>query len=169
MADYREAPEVADLAQKLIDSVEDHEPLRDPRVRVECVYRDKATRSKGRVQLGKARKVSGLNAFLANPESVQRDLFVIEIAEDCWDRLTDDQQLALVDHELAHCRVEYDDVGTPQLSVVGHDLEEFEQIIRRHGLWQSDVASFGSAVQEQLALAVDEVTTFVERIVEDDG
>lgn len=168
MADYRHAPEVADLAQKLIDSVDDHEPLRDDRVRVECVYRDKATKSKGRTTLGKARKLSGLNAFLANPEAEQRDLFVVEIAEDCWDQLTDEQQLALVDHELSHLRVDYDDDGTPQLSIRAHEVEEFGGVIERHGLWGSDVAAFGSQVHEQLALAVDEVSRFVEGLGEDD-
>lgn len=165
MTEYRHAPEVEAIAADLIRDEEQHKPLAD--VRVDCVYRDIHQKSKGRTVLAKARKVSGLNAYLANGEAAQRDFFVVEVAEDTWDKLTPEQQVALVDHELCHLAVEFDDEGTPQLSLRGHDLEEFGAVVQRRGLWASHVANFGSAVAEQLALAVDEVTSFVEGLGED--
>lgn len=166
MTDYRPAPEVESIGRNLIRDVEDHKSL--DAVRVDFIYRDKASKSNGRTVLAKARKVSGLNAFLANAEMVQRDFFVIEVAEDTWDQLDEHQQKALVDHELMHCHVEFDEAGTPQLAIRGHDMEEFRAIIERHGLWLSSTAEFGSAVAEQLAMAVDEVTRFVEGLGDDE-
>lgn len=167
MTDYRYAPEVEEIGKELIRDVEDHKGLDS--VRVDYVYRDQASKSKGKTVLAKARKISGLNAFVANAEMVQRDFFVVEVAEDTWDQLDAAQQRALVDHELVHCKVEFDEEGTPQLSIRGHDIEEFGCVIERHGLWLSSTAEFGSVVAEQLALAVDEVTRFVEGLGEDEA
>lgn len=63
MADYRRAPEVQAIARDLIDTIEQHKTLAS--VRIEYVWRDKAAKSKGRTVLAKARKIGGLNAFLA--------------------------------------------------------------------------------------------------------
>lgn len=166
MTDYSRAPQVADIANDLIDNVDDHKPLKD--VTIEYVWRDKAPKSKGRLVLAKARKVTGLSAFLTNsslglPDIEANDsFFVVEVAADTWQRLTDEQRRALIDHELCHLQVDEDGDGRPVLSMRGHDLEEFAAIVERHGLWASDLATFGSAVAEQLALAVDEVSTFLE-------
>lgn len=166
MTDYRPAPEPEAIARDLIRDVEQHKALDS--VRVDYVYRDTAAKNKGKTVLAKARKVSGLNAFLANAEMVQRDFFVVEFAEDVWDDLDEHQQRALVDHELCHLYVEFDAAGTPQLSLRAHDLEEFAAVVQRHGLWLSSTAQFGSAVAEQLAMAVDEVSRFVEGLGDDE-
>jgi len=166
VTDYRPAPEVESIARDLIRDVEAHKAL--DAVRIDYVYRDQAAKSKGKIVLAKARKISGLNAFIANAEMVQRDFFVIEVAEDTWDQLDAAQQKALVDHELTHCHVEFDEAGTPQLAIRGHDLEEFSCIVQRHGLWLSSTAQFGSAVAEQLAMAVDEATRYVEGLGDGD-
>lgn len=63
--------------------------------------------------------------------------FVIEFDMQIWDRLTLEQQEALVDHELCHCGVDAD--GYYMRS---HDLEEFREIVRRHGFWKDDVKQF---------------------------
>jgi hypothetical protein len=165
------APEVRDIAQALIGDVSEHAPLDD--VRVEYVFRDKAPRSHGRLVLGRARKISGLAAWLAeakhlNALAVPRPFFVIEISHDTWGQLTPVQRRALVDHELCHCRVEVDDDGEAQLSIRGHDFEEFASVIRRNGLWASASELIAAAVCEQLALAVDEVTEYVEHLRIDD-
>jgi predicted metallopeptidase len=166
MASYARAPQIAEIASDLIEKVDDHKPLAG--VPIFYVWRDTASKSKGRLVLAKARKVSGLNAFLSNitaglPDVDANDsMFVVEVAADTWGRLTHDQQVALVDHELCHLQVDEDGDGRPVLSLRGHDLEEFAAIVERHGLWASDVAAFGSAVAEQLALAVDQVSDFLE-------
>lgn len=157
MTTYRPAPSVKTIAEPLI---EDHPDLDD--IDIRYVFRDTAAKSKGKVLLGKARKVSGLNAFLAagySPDEIpaddaDHDFFVIEIAEDEWVTLTEAQRVALVDHELSHCAIEVDDDGNQTLVVRGHDLEEFCSVVARHGLWKPDVRVFAETAVKQLTLDI---------------
>jgi hypothetical protein len=48
-----------------------------------------------------------------------------------------------VDHELTHCDV--DEEG--KLSLRPHDLEEFNVIVRRYGLWRAEVQLFLEAAR----------------------
>jgi hypothetical protein len=97
-------------------------------------------------------------AELADPTT----FFVIVISADTWKRLDERQRRALVDHELCHCVVSYDDDGMPVLSTRTHDIEEFGSIIDRHGLWTTHLAVAGTAIAEQLVLAVEEVQEFLD-------
>lgn len=166
MTTYARAPEVKTIADRLIKDVDEHKNL--AHVRIEYVWRDKHAKSKGRTVLAAARKIGGINAFLAGSSAGLADdeanepLFVIEVAADTWQRLTDDQRKALVDHELMHLIVEFDQDGEPKLAMRGHDLEEFAAIVRRHGLWKSDVIAFGSEVAEQLAFAIEEAESLLD-------
>ena len=151
MAEYRSAPEVAETAETLINSVHTH-LIGIP---ITYVFRDKHAKTNGKPVMGKARKVSGLNAWLANDDG--DDFFAIEIAEDLWQYLTDDQKVALVDHELSHLWVDTKD-GVEVLSVLPHDLEEFRGVVERHGLWQPDLEAFAASMARagQLILDVDD-------------
>lgn len=170
---YRPAPEVGDIARQLISSVSMHRDL--TKVHIEYVFRDEATHSKGRIVLGRARKITGLNAFLRSPSKGRKfaepdAFFLIEIAHDCWEAMEPDQRRALVDHELCHCVVNLDETTAEVigLGIRGHDVEEFSCIIDRHGLWGSGLARMGSTVAQQLVLAVDEVSEFLAGLEHDD-
>ena len=164
---YRVAHDVAYIAAELIETIDELRPLAD--VRIEYLYIDKAPRSGGRVILGRARRVGGLSAVLAELDKFAdlerceepRPFFVIEISEDIWQGLNDARRRALVDHELMHCTADLDTEGRPKLSTRPHDFEEFAAILRRHGLWTTAAERMGAAVVEQLALAIDEANTFV--------
>ena len=112
---------------------------------------DKTPKAKGREIWGTCRKVSSLNAFLANEQEGSDPFFVIVISEPVWDVLPADKREALIDHELCHAwaeanQKEDDDEADPmKLSIKPHDLEEFVCIVRRHGLWRDDVKSFVDA------------------------
>lgn len=85
MTEYRPAPSVQRIAEDLIREHHDH--LVD--VRIEYAFRDKAAKKAGKTVFGTARKVGGLNAFLATDTDETGsdevdDFFVIEIAEDTW-------------------------------------------------------------------------------------
>ncbi len=161
---FKEAPEVEEIAGKLIDTVGRHMDLID--VAIRYVFIDHAPISKGRVVLGRARKIGGLPAFLSGhwtttPLGFQAPspFFVIEISHDWWvGALTDAQKVALVDHELCHCRVDYTESGEQRLSIIGHDLEEFNGVIDRHGFWSESLTSLGQVMAEQLALTLDHLT-----------
>lgn len=156
MATYAYADEVAVIARNLITS--HHHHLKD--VRIEFLFRDKAARRRGRDVWGSARKVTGLTAFLGIPredapttidEAAELDpFFVVEIAKDVWDLITSKQRVALVDHELCHCAVRYNEDGDAILAVAPHDVEDFEAIVRRHGLWNGDVGNFAKVAAEHI-------------------
>lgn len=145
MTDYYQAPEVAEVAAPIIE--EHHPHLLG--VRVDYLFRSPPAIRNDKLVLGKARRVSGLTAFLAGHPS---PFFVIEIAGDPWQDLPEEKRRALVDHELSHCVLDEDEV--PRLH--GHDVEEFVAIVERHGLWTSDVQAFGLAVQTTLPFGADE-------------
>jgi predicted metallopeptidase len=150
--EFSPASEVEKIARPII--TKHHSELVN--VHVEFVFRSKVQVSKGKEIWGKARKLSGLNAYLADV-SEDEDFFVIEIAKDIWATLTDGQKKALVDHELCHCVVDYgEEDGEAKLSIAPHDVEEFAEIVRRHGLWANDVKHFVQAAQGVLDLPVKE-------------
>lgn len=149
---FRPAPAVERIAADLIAK---HHPTLDD-VRIEYVFLSDTPRSKGKDVWGRARKISGLNAYLAQEDqpteaaSGDVDFFVIEIAEPVWVILDSGQRVALVDHELCHCTTVHDeDTGDLTLKIVAHDLEEFRAVVDRHGLWQPALAHFAEVVPFQ--------------------
>lgn len=152
------AHEVEEYVEKLIHEHHDHLNRHD--VTIRSVFREPVARSRGRIVLGKARKISGLNAHLVGLVRKDdlgddpADFFVIEIAHKPWQELTEPQRLALVDHELCHFDVEIPDNPDHdrKLVMVRHDLEEFTDVVKRHGLWRPDIEKFARAAHMQLTL-----------------
>ena len=145
-ANYTNAPEVQQIAEDLIPKY--HQHLIDFDVKIRYVFVDKTPKSKGREVWGTCRKISNLNAFLAEGNDSSEPFFVITISQDVWDVLPHDKRVALVDHELCHAWAEAnekEDADPVKLSTVPHDLEEFASIVRRHGLWREDVEAFVKA------------------------
>lgn len=148
---YSEAPEVQEIADKLIEDI--HTGLKEARVK--CIFTSKETKRKNKIVMATARKVTGLTAYLAEKDEEEFELtgdpetdefFVIIVDCHVWYGLTDAQKLALVDHELCHCCIKekvtkHGDIEL-KLSIVPHDLEEFNDVVRRHGLWKEDVEAF---------------------------
>lgn len=163
MPNYRPAPEVADIAQDLIGEHHTHLTNR----KIVYIFRDSPQKRAGTEIWGKARKVGGLNAFLnaqadgaldlehAYDEEADHSYFVIEIAEPIWHELDETGRRALVDHELSHCEVHISDSGKESLRIIPHNLEEFTEVVRRHGLWKSELRRFAKVTNEQLELDVE--------------
>lgn len=99
-------------------------------------------KSKGVETWAKIKKCSPLDKHLNG-----HDLLVI-INEAMWHRLTPDQRIALLHHEF--CHVDENDEG--ELVMLTHDLEEFAEVVRCHGLWRPGVEHFAS----QLTLTLNE-------------
>ncbi len=98
----------------------------------------KAPRGGKALKLGSAAAVSEKYQLITD-----RDYeFIIELNGQYWDRLELDQQQALIDHELCHCRKDGDG-----FYLADHDLEEFRQIVRRHGFWKPDIQAFCEEAQ----------------------
>lgn len=163
MALYREAPDVKRIADRLIP--QHHQELSWRADEIRYLFRDDIPTSNGRVVMGKARKLGGLGCYLAwtdaedsntfeDHEEVGTDMFVIEVYEPCWDRLTAAGQEALVDHELCHLGWQENSKGVMRRVIRGHSVEEFNEIVRRHGLWKPDLKEF--AKQLTLTRTTDE-------------
>jgi hypothetical protein len=151
MAHVRVADEVEKIAKPIITAHHPH--LLGCEIRYH--FRSKAQVKAGRTTLGTMRVVKGEAAMMALnlTESVDAQLFVMVIAEPEWEVMQPHIREALVDHELCHAGVETDSKGIRKYVSVGHDLEEFGSIIKRHGLWQEQHAKFIAAYgKDQLAL-----------------
>jgi hypothetical protein len=105
----------------------------------------------GRLVLGRCRKATDLDRELAPFD------FVILLNRDFWQnaKVTNEQRNALLDHELCHAAVAYDtdgdlkrdDRGRYVFRVRKHDLEEFRDVVARHGLYKNDLVDFERALR----------------------
>lgn len=141
--EYSPAPEVEEVARELINK--EHTDLSS--VRIDYVFIVESPVVNGKAQWGRAKKITGLNAWLASASkdvAEPEDFFVIEIVRPVWLQLNEKERKALVDHELTHCDVN-DENGKTKLSIRPHDLEEFNSIVRKYGLWRADVVLFAEA------------------------
>lgn len=137
--------EVKEIATRYIN--EHHEHLAN--VLIIYLFNAKTIVKKGKEKLGEVKLVSGMNAYLATRdlEEPQEQFFTMIISKSAWDLLEHEPRAreALIDHELAHCDR---DLETGALSVNPHDIEEFFDIVRRHGPWARDIQTFIEAARE---------------------
>lgn len=80
--------------------------------------------------------------------------FMILLDKEFWDEADDRTREALMFHELMHADQATDQFGAPRFNketgrpvwrIRGHDIEEFDAVVRRYGAWLSDIRSFISA------------------------
>jgi hypothetical protein len=146
---FSPAPDVQKIAQELIP--EHHPHLID--VRIEYVFIGKIPNKGNKQVWGTMRKIGALPAYLAAPSEEQADgatsdFFCMTITQPIWEQLSHEDKVALVDHELCHAGVEEDEDGVKKLKTIPHDLEEFNSIVERHGLWRKDIELFADGVNK---------------------
>lgn len=129
--------------------VKDHHPhLKDAKIAIAWRFGKKSD-ADGRLWLGQAKKGSDLDRSLHGFD------FVILLNHEAWNGswFTEDMMKALLDHELCHCAVANDSNGEPKVDEEGrtcyrirkHDIEEFYEIVARHGQWKEDIRMFVAA------------------------
>jgi hypothetical protein len=72
--------------------------------------------------------------------------------------LDEKKRLAILDHELCHAQVVEDEEGNtatdhdgrPKWRVRKHDLEEFREIVARHGIYKQDILEFCKTAMERM-------------------
>ena len=123
-----------------------HNELED--AEIAYVFIPKGPKTGGRVRLGKAHKESATHQLLSEMD------FVIYLSKDMWDTLGPEQRMALLDHELCHCAPKLDAKTGERVGwrTKAHDVEEFAEIIERHGLWKPDLRRFAETSVRQLPL-----------------
>lgn len=108
----------------------------------ECDRKPPKESRKGKgIMIARARLVPEIYRLLSGYD------FIIEADEQLWDRLTLEQQEAVIDHELCHCA--RDDKGW---YLRDHDVHEFREVLARHGLWEPRLEEFVAAAGVQKAL-----------------
>ena len=111
-----------------------HKTLRE--AAIAYLFKDGGMKHRGRTILAKIKKASPLEQHLTG-----FDLILI-VNQEAWDKATERAKLALIDHELCHVVGLRNDAGDRDYRMRGHDLEEFEEILTRHGAWCDDIARF---------------------------
>ncbi|MCE5277156.1 MAG: putative metallopeptidase [Planctomycetaceae bacterium] len=106
----------------------------------------------GHLQLGKAKKSTDLDREMHVFD------FVILLNFEVWNKadFTREQMEALIDHELCHCdvskdktdEVKMDSLGRPIWRIRKHDVEEFQEVIARHGAWTLNLQSFAQMLDQ---------------------
>lgn len=154
---FWDAPEVKEVAEPLIERHHSHLEGAD----IRYAFRSEPSKSKGKVALATVQRVAGLNAFLADGEEwadctnlltgeplLNQDtgeilrkpvpnepFFLVLVWHHVWKNMDFRQRQALIDHELCHIKENHKE----DLALVGHDLEEFTAVVKRHGDWEPEI------------------------------
>lgn len=147
------APEAQQIAKKYIKDYHKHLAS----VLIIYVFTDKPFKVHGGPADAKVQKISGIHAWLAahdlydmkeDIDGGEIDEFILmTIDKSSWDLYEPKQREALIDHELCHVQTNPE---TGKVELQSHDVEEFKQVIVRHGLWREDIRSFFEARQPAL-------------------
>jgi len=135
---YTEAESVQAIAASLI-------PTHHPELagaRIAYLFMDQTPKKGGRELAGKASKVSGRWAFMTELD------FVLEVAEEKWNEMSESQRQALVDHLLECCTGEEQEDGSLKYSIREPDVHEFSTILQRHGAWNETLQGFCQVAQQ---------------------
>lgn len=101
------------------------------------VFKDKASKSGEVIIAGKTSKASPLLGVVGNKDYQ----FVITLAADHWQTLTDAQREALLFHHLAACNVVEDpNDGSLACSVRVPDVSFFREEVEQYGFWRTSGA-----------------------------
>ena len=151
---YDPESNVEPIARQLIEAHHDH--LEEARILF--LFRDPAAKKGDRITLGTASLMTAKeNAILTMGRKMAPYDFKIVLSHVDWMFADEPKRIALIDHELCHCtEVEDDKTGEKSFKLTGHDLEEFNVIVERHGLWKGDVEAFAEAICKQLEIPFPE-------------
>jgi hypothetical protein len=155
------------IAEKVLD-FEEHQDIRNGGANIDWLFRTTEKLKHGRRILGMC---------YANPK-VQGDLsplfddmlerllgripdFLIVLDMEYWTEASPLQREILCHHELLHASQakdlfgapRFDRDGNPVWALRGHDVEEFNDVVRRYGVHSEDVEAFLHAITENMEAA----------------
>jgi len=130
---FEAADNVESIAQGLIPNY--HAELATARILY--VFSSDCWTKNGRELWGKVQKFSGFNEW-----AIEKD-FVVMVALEKWNDLTEPQRTALVDHLLSGCTGEEDeDTGEYKWKMRDPEVQEFTDVLFRHGVWHEGLRDF---------------------------
>lgn len=127
------------IAEKLIEVFKPEIEAWD--VPVKYVMASENPKKDGRECIGLARRITGLNAYLAGHPN---GFFLIETGIPAYENLLPNEKIAYVHHELCHFGIS--ELG--KLELIPHDIEEFFEVARVHGAYFDRLQIFADAVEE---------------------
>ena len=144
--EYKEVPhEVLSIANELINKY--HQQLKE--CKIGFVFQSEASFSGGKVVLGTTSKVTEKIKPMLSEEL---DILIV-LAEDEYSQLSSERRRALIDHELCHIVL---NPNTSAWTTRGHDVNEFNEIIERYGLWSNDLMFVGPTIARAVQLSFSE-------------
>lgn len=139
----------ADNVQSIVDGLIPNYHPELATARMLCCFVDQAASKGGRELWGKVRKLSGFLEW-----ALEKD-FVVEVALDKWNDLTEKQRTALIDHLLERCTgEEEEETGAMRWKVREPDVQEFSSVLHRQGAWNEDLHGFVSMAK---GINIDEI------------
>ena len=139
--EFWEAPEVQEFCEEKVIP-EWHEEL--GQFEIAYLFVD-SMKKRGRLVGAKIKKASPVEYLIS------RKHIILVVNHEVWKPAPTAYRLALMDHEFHHLEVVEDDAGRPTIQPVDHDIEEFNEVLRKHGAWDDGVRAF-LEVAEQLEL-----------------
>lgn len=138
-------------AYKLMDEIREEQHSDIAAARIACAWRVRQKADvDGHLVLGKCVKVSDLYKEFADFD------FIIVLNKEVWDSIefNREKKLALLDHELCHAapaesddgELIYDERGKQVFRTRKHDIEEFQGVVARHGLYKRDLERFAEVI-----------------------
>lgn len=101
---------------------------------IAVIFKEKAGKVGNVDIVGKTAKAPAVMEVLA-PETPFK--FVITLAADAWQEMSDKQRMALLDHHLCGCGVEEMKGGNTKFFVKPYDVAFYRDEMERHGAWRT--------------------------------
>ncbi len=127
--------ELLRIAQEVIDAW--HPELK--RARIGFVFKSEAGTHKGHMVL------ADVGAIPARMKIHLELDYIVSVAFDVWNRFDDKKRRALLDHEFCHC---YRNSNTGEWTTRDHDVQEFVEVVQRHGLWTNSLTEMDQAIRQ---------------------
>lgn len=138
---------VAEIAKKLVASTHPHLAS----AKIEFFSRSKAQKHGGRQTPGTIKKASPFEKHLVSQfrQDHEEPDYIMIVALDVWNLFQPSQRTALVDHLLTHCVAEENEQdGSMKYSIQPPDVQEFAEIVGRHGKWNEPLQELAHQLEK---------------------
>jgi len=155
--EFTSAPEIERIAERLIEIFKPELEAFE----IRYIFNSENPKKDGREVTALARKVTGLNAYLAG---CAEGFFVLEFGRPAFDALAEATLIAVVHHELLHFGIS--DEGN--LWIVPHDVSEFAETVRIFGAYDLNLQIFHQSLNAGEE-STDSRTELINRILGKQG
>jgi hypothetical protein len=151
---WKAGNDVVKMMKKLIAKHHPHLALIEADIAI--IFREKAVEKAGKVILGSTKKAPSLLPTLTDKQFNYK--YIIELGGDAWNRLSDKQKMACLDHHLCAMLVEEDpETGAVKYGLRPPDFFAYRGEMERWGMWWPMDDETLSAIEEMFGEKAAEV------------